>query len=88
MGHDMTDDTITTYQISGTEMARKWPNTAARVVLKLHKSGSSVYNAVDVLVGAVGGREALRYLTEEIAKADGVSHSEAKELALVVITDY
>lgn len=84
----MTDETITTYQISGTEMARRWPNSAARVVLTLHKSGSSIRNAWDVLVGALGGSEALRYLTEEIAKADDISRGEAKKFACVVIADY
>lgn len=46
--------------ISGTELARQFPTTAARVVVIAEREGGDVQNALDVLISAVGVEQAER----------------------------
>lgn len=55
--------------ISGTEMAQKWPATAARLVLSCEREGSDVQSAWSVLVSAVGTARAEELVAAERAKS-------------------
>ena len=51
--------------ISGTEMAKMNPRSAARVVLRAEEMGGDVANAREVLISAVGETEADRLIAAE-----------------------
>ncbi|WP_143549013.1 hypothetical protein [Rhodococcus sp. ACS1] len=54
--------------ISGTEIAMRHPNTAARVVIRAAELGGDVQNAWDVLVSAVGTFAARELVVAEAKK--------------------
>lgn len=62
--------------ISGTEMAKKWPHTAARVVLT---PGINVRNAWSVLADAWGEDDALHWVEHEARKLAEAGDAEARE---------